>query len=225
MKFDAIIVNLTNLLASSKRAGDHRIESDRISHRKAKPIPYSSWPERFPAKDHCSRCGLCESTFVSEVVDSCAFIGEGMSKIDSSLENIVHNRCREMNGLDASNSADELRFGVQYEPLLLAKGNTEGAQWTGVVTGIAISMLESGMVDAVICIAGGESNDTTNPYAWSEPHPIVAKTIDDILKGRGVKPALAPSLAVLDEIQSDPSVRRLLFCGVGCAVQGKHILY
>ena len=31
--------------------------------------------------------------------------------------------------------------------------------------------------------------------------------------------ALAPSLRVLDEIQKDTSITRLLFCGVGCAVQ------
>lgn len=31
--------------------------------------------------------------------------------------------------------------------------------------------------------------------------------------------ALAPSLNVLDEIKADKSIHRLLFCGVGCAVQ------
>jgi hypothetical protein len=40
-----------------------------------------------------------------------------------------------------------------------------------------------------------------------------------VKRGRGVKPALAPSLRVLDEIRRDKSIRRLLFCGVGCAVQ------
>ena len=34
-----------------------------------------------------------------------------------------------------------------------------------------------------------------------------------------MKPSLCPSLEILDEVQADQSIRRLLFCGVGCAVQ------
>ena len=182
----------------------------------ANPIPIdpSGWPERFPAKDHCSRCGLCETTYVKNVEDACAFLGPGMGRIDD-LEVKVHGRGRNLNDMawsdDATGSADEGRFGVLHRPIMLAKGVETEAQWTGVVTGIAVSMLESNMVDAVVCIAGGDD--------WSQPEPILARTVSDVLRGRGVKPALAPSLRVLDEIKADPSVRRLLFCGVGCAVQ------
>ena len=91
------------------------------------------------------------------------------------------------------------------------------AQWTGVVTSIAVSLLESGQVDAVVCIVNNNSNDNTG---WCNPEPIVARTTEQVLRGRGVKPALAPSLRVMDEIQKDKSIRKLLFCGVGCAVQG-----
>jgi len=99
----------------------------------------------------------------------------------------------------------------------LAKGkNVDGAQWTGVVTGIAVSMLESKMVDAVICIASNDGDGDN----WSNPQPILARSVDDVLRGRGVKPALAPSLAVLDELKDNSTdIRKLLFCGVGCAVQ------
>ena len=41
-----------------------------------KPIDDSKWPLGFPAKEHCSKCGLCETTFVSKVKDSCAFLNE-----------------------------------------------------------------------------------------------------------------------------------------------------
>lgn len=85
------------------------------------------------------------------------------------------------------------------------------------MTGIALSMIQSGHVDAVVCIANSESIGTGSSFA--SPEPILARTADDVFKGRGVKPALAPSLRVLDEIKNDPSIRRLLFCGVGCAVQ------
>ena len=187
------------------------------------PIPHSAWPDRFPAKEHCSRCGLCETTFVSEVTSSCAFIGDGMSRIDH-MEEKVHGRRRKLN--DEADSADELRFGVHEEPMMLAKGSVIGAQWTGVVTSIAISMLEANAVDAVVCIANeSDANETKDDddkvknVSWSEPRPIIARNVEQVLKGKGVKPALAPSLAVLDEIKSDPSIKRLLFCGVGCAVQ------
>ena len=38
---------------------------------------------------------------------------------------------------------------------------------------------------------------------------------------RGERPrgSLCPSLEVLDEVKGDAAIRRLLFCGVGCAVQ------
>jgi coenzyme F420-reducing hydrogenase beta subunit len=183
----------------------------------ANPIDPSGWPERFPAKEHCSRCGLCETTYVKNVNDACAFLGPGMGRIDE-LEVKVHGRGRKLNdmawsdaGGDNIGSADEGRFGVLKRPIMLAKGIENEAQWTGVVTGIAVSMLESNMVDAVVCIGGGDD--------WSEPEPIIARTVESVLCGRGVKPALAPSLRVLDEIKADPSIRRLLFCGVGCAVQ------
>jgi coenzyme F420-reducing hydrogenase beta subunit len=183
----------------------------------AKPIDPSGWPNRFPAKEHCSRCGLCETTFVSQVNDACAFLGDGMSRMDH-MEKQVHGRTRDLESMvwNADNSeslAEEARFGVLHEPVMLARGvGIQDAQWTGCVTAIALSMLEQGIVDAVVCIAAETGG-------WSSPEPIVAKTVQDVLRGRGVKPALAPSLQVLDQIKADKSIRNLLFCGVGCAVQ------
>jgi coenzyme F420-reducing hydrogenase beta subunit len=214
-----------------------------------KPINAKDWPRKFPAKEHCSKCGLCETTFVQHVDTSCSFLKEGMSRIDD-LELHVHGTTRllqsqqhaaaagnGMNGTRASTDSDNdnsysdrhARFGVMHEefPVMLVKGTQRNSQWTGVVTSIAISMLESGLVDAVVCIAnaassGDEHGDGINANSKMphlEPKPIVARTIEEILLGRGVKPSLAPSLAVLDEIKQDVSIRRLLFCGVGCAVQ------
>jgi coenzyme F420-reducing hydrogenase beta subunit len=155
-----------------------------------------------------------------------------MSKVDD-LELRVHGRSRELDSMVWGNNdagttnniqdmiADESRFGVMYQPMTLARGiQMENAQWTGVVTSIALAMLESNQVDAVVCIASNnDSSSSSNSSSWSEPQTILAKTCDDVLRGRGVKPALAASLNVLDQIQADTSIRRLLFCGVGCAVQ------
>jgi len=166
---------------------------------------------------------------VSHVKESCAFLKEGMGRIDG-LEEQVHGRRRksdemvwptfdkETNG-DVQNYNDsaeeELRFGVLSRPIMLATGKLEDSQWTGCVTGIALAVLESGMVDAVVCIASEQDSE----MGWSKPEPILARTKEEILKGRKVKPSLAPSLRVLDEIQDDDSIKKLLFCGVGCAVQ------
>lgn len=185
------------------------------SSKQASPIDGAYWPDRFPAKEHCSRCGLCETTFVSKVTDACAFLGDGMGRIHS-LEEKVHGRTRKIFDMFVdSEVADEGRFGVLYEPVKMAQGVEKDAQWTGCVTGIALSMLESNMVDAVVCIAS-QADET-----WASPEPILARSSEDVLRGRGVKPALAPSLKVLDDVKSDPTIKRLLFCGVGCAVQGK----
>jgi 7-hydroxymethyl chlorophyll a reductase len=188
----------------------------------ATPIDPAGWPDRFPAKEHCSKCGLCETSFVSKVTEACAFLDEGMARMDN-MEEQVHGRKRNLSdmvwssdGSEVSGVAKEARFGVLHEPVMLAQGvNIPNAQWTGCVTGIALSMLESGMVDAVVCIANKDNGK------WSSPEPILARTAEDVLKGRGVKPSLAPSLRVLDEIRADESIKKLLFCGVGCAVQGE----
>lgn len=206
--------------------------SSNNKNNKVIPIDASGWPDRFPAKEHCSKCGLCETTFVSHVKDACAFLGDGMGRIDSA-EVQVHGRGRDLSSMvwsDKNNNkstdskfAEEARFGVLYEPMKLVKGrNIPNAQWTGVVTGIALSMLESGMVDAVVCIAN-KNDQNKDSGQWTNPEPIIARTPEEVLKGRGVKPALAPSLKILDEFQRDSSIRKLLFCGVGCAVQGEFI--
>ena len=138
------------------------------------------------------------------------------------MEERVHGRRRNLNDFmsnnDDNNTADEARFGVMHSPMVLARGKQiPNAQWTGCVTGIAVSMLEAGMVDAVVCIASSGDD------GWSNPEPILARTVEEVMRGRGVKPALAPSLRVLEELERSTDVKRLLFCGVGCAVQGERL--
>jgi coenzyme F420-reducing hydrogenase beta subunit len=198
---------------------------------KPQPIDPAFWPDKFPAKSHCSKCGLCETLYVTHVVDSCAFLGEGMRRNIDGLESTVHGRTRHSEDMvwDKSSSptattADEARFGVLHRTMMLARGKrVPNAQWTGCVTGIAISMLEAGQVDAVVCIASNENNEEqdngNDRSGWSNPEPILARTVPEVLRGRGVKPALAPSLRVLDELKASPDIKKLLFCGVGCAVQ------
>ena len=167
---------------------------------KAKPIEPGS---AYPAKEHCSQCGLCDTYYIAHVKDACAFLGDGMSRIET-LEPVVHGR-----GRDLSN--DEMRLGVVDEVVYAKRrAPVHGAQWTGIITSIACEMLRSGKVEGVICVASQPDNDM-------EPRPILATTVEEILSSKGVKPSLSPNLSVLAEVEAR-GLKKLLFIGVGCAV-------
>ncbi|KAH7833459.1 hypothetical protein Vadar_006591 [Vaccinium darrowii] len=54
--------------------------------KRARPIPPGG---TYPAKDHCSKCGLCDTYYIAHVKNACAFLGDGMSRIEG-LEPVVH---------------------------------------------------------------------------------------------------------------------------------------
>ncbi|KAJ7520998.1 hypothetical protein O6H91_19G033400 [Diphasiastrum complanatum] len=145
----------------------------------------------YPAKDHCSQCGLCDTYYIAHVKNACAFLGDGMSAIEA-LEPVVHGCGRDLNRLD------DLHFGVYREMVYARKLEPiQGAQWTGIVTTIAVEMLRSKIVEAVVC---------------------VQSTPEEVLAAKGVKPTLSPNLNTLALVEA-AGVKRLLFCGVGCQVQ------
>ncbi|KAH7834475.1 hypothetical protein Vadar_016380 [Vaccinium darrowii] len=170
--------------------------------KRSRPIPPGG---TYPAKDHCSKCGLCDTYYIAHVKNACAFLGDGMSRIEG-LEPVVHGRGRK------GDSLDEVYLGV-YEELLYARKTkpVEGAQWTGIVTTIAIEMLKAGMVEAVICVQSDPEDRLT-------PRPVLARTPEEVLAAKGVKPTLSPNLNTLALVEA-AGVKRLLFCGVGCQVQ------
>ncbi|GAX72952.1 hypothetical protein CEUSTIGMA_g407.t1 [Chlamydomonas eustigma] len=186
--------------ADSQRESDAAIDVN--WREKASPIRTGSI---YPAKEYCSNCGLCDTHYVAHVKEACAFLGDGMSRIER-LEEMVHGRKR--NGEDD----DELHFGV-LQHMLYARNapGIEGAQWTGIITQIAVEMLQSGKVEAVVCVQSDESDRFT-------PKPMVARSVEDIIASRGVKPTLSPNLDVLATVEA-LGVKKLLFIGVGCQVQ------
>eukprot|EP00899_Mesostigma_viride_P001730 jgi/Mesvir1/11558/Mv17930-RA.1 len=155
---------------------------------KSRPVQPGS---QYPAKEFCSKCGLCDTYYIHHVKEA--------------LEPQVHGRGRDM-------ASNEAHFGV-HEELLYAKvtAPVPGAQWTGIVTTIAIKMLEQGKVDGVICVQSDEKDRFT-------PRPILARTPAEIMAARGVKPTLSPNLNTLALVEAS-NVKRLLFIGVGCQVQ------
>jgi 3,8-divinyl protochlorophyllide a 8-vinyl-reductase (ferredoxin) len=168
-------------------------------HNKAKALKPGS---RRPAKELCSECGLCDTYFVHYVKVACAFINQQFE----ALEKQSHGRDRNLN------NPDELYFGVHQEMIAARKQQPiEGAQWTGIVSSIAIEMLNRGMVEGVVCV----QNTKEDRF---QPMPVIARTPEEVLAARVNKPTLSPNLSVLEQIEQS-GMKRLLVIGVGCQIQ------
>ena len=50
--------------------------------RRAKPVQEGS---TYPAKEHCSHCGLCDTYYVAHVKEACAFLGSGVPSRQHSI--------------------------------------------------------------------------------------------------------------------------------------------
>ena len=168
-------------------------------HKKAKALKPTS---RRPAKELCSECGLCDTYYIHYVKEACAFINQQIE----GLEEQTHKRSRDLD------NETELYFGVHQDMIAAQKQQPiEGAQWTGIVSSIAIEMLNRGLVEGVICV----QNTKEDRF---QPMPIIARTPEEILAARVNKPTLSPNLSVLEQIEKS-GMKKLLVIGVGCQIQ------
>jgi coenzyme F420 hydrogenase subunit beta len=168
-------------------------------HLKAKALKPLS---RRPAKELCSECGLCDTYYVHYVKEACAFINQQITE----LEEQTHGRSRNLD------NQDDWYFGVNQDMMAARKTQPiEGAQWTGIVSSIAIAMLDRGLVEGVVCV----QNTKEDRFG---PMPIIARTAEEILAARVNKPTLSPNLSVLEQIEQS-GMKRLLVIGVGCQIQ------
>ena len=168
-------------------------------HERARPLSKGSV---YPARDLCSQCGLCDSRWVAYVRQACAFLNQRFE----AMETAAHGRSRD---LDDEN---ELYFGVQQRMVSARlKDPIEGAQWTGIVSRLGVRALETGLVDAVLCVQQSEDDRFT-------PVPVLARTPEQVLAARVNKPTLSPNLEVLEQLPGS-GIRRLLAIGVGCQIQ------
>jgi 3,8-divinyl protochlorophyllide a 8-vinyl-reductase (ferredoxin) len=167
--------------------------------KKAKPIqPGSS----YPAKELCSQCGLCDTSYIHYVKDACAFLNQQFDQ----LETQSHGRSRNLE------DPQELYFGVHQTMVAARKKDPiPGAQWTGIVSTIAIEMLNRGLVEGVICV----QNQPDDRFG---PMPIIARTPEEVLAAKVNKPTLSPNLSLLDQVEQS-GMKRLLAIGVGCQIQ------
>ncbi|BAB77967.1 Coenzyme F420 hydrogenase/dehydrogenase, beta subunit C-terminal domain [Anabaena sp. FACHB-709] len=168
-------------------------------HQKAKALKPNS---RRPAKELCSECGLCDTYYIHYVKEACAFITQ---QIDT-LEEQAHQRSRNLD------NPDELYFGVHQDMIAAKKQQPiAGAQWTGIVSSIAIEMLNHGLVEGVVCVQNSKEDRF-------QPMPVIARTPEEILAARVNKPTLSPNLSILEQVEKS-GMKRLLVIGVGCQIQ------
>ncbi|MFZ9754077.1 MAG: Coenzyme F420 hydrogenase/dehydrogenase, beta subunit C-terminal domain [Cyanobium sp.] len=170
-----------------------------LPHERARPLRPGS---TYPARDLCSQCGLCDSRWVAYVRRACAFLEQRFE----AMETDAHGRSRDLD------NEDELYFGV-HQRMLTARLQQPiaGAQWTGIVSRIGVRALESGLVDAVLCVQ-------QDPEDRFTPVPVLARTPEEVLAARVNKPTLSPNLRVLEQLEGS-GIRRLLAIAVGCQVQ------
>jgi len=168
-------------------------------HKKAKALRPGA---RRPAKELCSECGLCDTYYIHYVKEACAFLNQQFPQ----LEVQAHGQARDLD------DDDDCYFGV-HQSMLAARRRQplEGAQWTGIVSTIAVAMLTQGRVEGVVCVQNTEEDRF-------QPQPILATTPEEILAARVNKPTLSPNLSVLEQIEQS-GLKRLLVIGVGCQIQ------
>jgi coenzyme F420-reducing hydrogenase beta subunit len=168
-------------------------------HQKAKALRPGA---RRPAKDLCSECGLCDTYYIHYVKEACAFLNQQFPQ----LETQTHGRSRDLD------NDDDCYFGVHQDMMAARKQQPiAGAQWTGIVSTVAIEMLNRGLVEGVVCV----QNTKDDRF---QPMPIIARTPEEILAARVNKPTLSPNLSVLEQIEQS-GLKRLLVIGVGCQIQ------
>ncbi len=168
-------------------------------HHKARALPRGV-PR--PAKQLCSDCGLCDTYYIHYVKEACAFLNQQFPQ----LEERSHGRARQLE------SDPEVYFGVHQGMVAARKRQPiPGAQWSGIVTTIASTMLTQGLVEGVVCV----QNSETDRF---QPQPVLATTPAEILAARVNKPTLSPNLSVLEQVERS-GLKRLLVIGVGCQIQ------
>ena len=148
----------------------------------------------------CSDCGLCDSWLRPRMAETCLFVRNRMEEIERRL----HGRLR--------NPGDEMDFGIFREMAIMRmKRPVPNAQWSGMITTLAVRLLERGEVEAVI-LAG------TAPGTRFQPVPVLARTPEEVRACVGNKPCLSPNLSMLDAVR-EAGIKRLAVVGTGCQIQ------
>jgi coenzyme F420 hydrogenase subunit beta len=154
-----------------------------------------------PYRDLCTDCGVSRLAEPKSCATACQFIKPDYP----AMEEAVHGRAR-----DVANP-EELAFGPHLTLHRAAmKRPAEGAQWTGIATGIGARLLEKRLVDAVLTIA-------PDPDDQWKPMPVIITDPADMAKARGMRMGYAPLLALLEPARA-AGHKRLAVIGIPCQV-------
>lgn len=134
-----------------------------------------------PHRALCTDCGVSRMENPKACATACQFIAPDYT----SAEQRAHSRARHDEG-------DENFFGVTQAMWRASmKAPAEGAQWTGITTGLAERLLRGGHVDAVLTMK------PANDDAW-KPEPTLITNADDLAACRGMRMGFAPLLSLLE---------------------------
>lgn len=152
------------------------------------------------ARGLCTDCGLSRMAIAGKCGTACQFIRPDYP----AAETRVHGRPRAATG-------DERFFGpyrAMYRAAL--KSPRAGAQWTGITTRIGERLLESGAVDAVLCMVADPDD------RW-RPRPALITDPAAMAAARGMRMGYAPLLALLEPART-LGLTRIAVIGIPCQV-------
>lgn len=160
------------------------------------PVPGPAAPRGL-----CTDCGVSRMADAKACGRACQFIKPDYARLEAQ----VHGRARD------PSRPDELHFGP-FQRMLRARLATPrpGAQWTGIATRLAERLLESGAVDAVLCMA-------PDPADRWRPVPVLVTKPEGMAQCRGMRMGYAPLLALLEPARA-AGHRRLALIGIPCQV-------
>jgi coenzyme F420 hydrogenase subunit beta len=170
----------------------------------AAPLAAALWTPDFAEaapRDLCTDCGISRTSEPKRCGTACQFIKPDYP----AAEQRIHGRMRDV-------SREDERFFGPYQAMHKAslKQPLAGAQWTGITTRLGEALLESGTVDAVLCMAP----DPTDRW---KPRPVIVTRAADMAACRGMRMGFAPLLALLEPARQ-AGHRRIAVIGIPCQI-------
>lgn len=156
-----------------------------------------------PALPGAARPGLCTDCGVSRLGDgkSCGRACQFIRPDYPTMEVRVHGRATATEG-------DEGFFGVGQMLRARLIPPAPGAQWTGIASTLGARLLETGAVDAVLCVI-------PDPADRWKPLPALITDPAAMAAARGMRMGFAPTLALLAPARA-AGHKRIAFIGIPC---------
>lgn len=156
-----------------------------------------------PALPGAARPGLCTDCGVSRLGDgkACGRACQFIKPDYPAMEARVHGRVPATEG-------DERFFGVGQMLRARLSPAAKGAQWTGIASTLGARLLETGAVDAVLCVI-------PDPADRWKPLPALITDPAAMAAARGMRMGFAPTLALLAPAHA-AGHRRIAFIGIPC---------